>query len=103
MLAAVSAIVIMVAAKGFIYKGGEPNDLLVWAIATVAGCLVGTSVAPPSHRKSARYLCIAMAVFGSVILVLRSFVEHTFTATDVYAVLGSVIGGVIAWAIINPP
>jgi hypothetical protein len=102
-LAAVLAFAIVVTAKGFLYKGSEPSELPIWALATVAGCLVGTSVTPPGHGKAARNLFIAMAVVTSAIRVLQSLGEPTFIAADVYPVVGSVIGGVMAWALINPP
>ena len=51
-LAAASAFAITVAARGFLYKAGDPDDLPVWALSTVAGAIVGTVCAPPQHRKA---------------------------------------------------
>lgn len=101
-LGAVSAFAITVAVRGFLYKAGEPDDLPVWALATVAGAVVGTVCAPPQHRKASRTLFISLAVSASVIMLLGGVAaRHSLDATDAKRVAGAMVGGIVAWMILR--
>ena len=101
-LGAISAFAIAVAARGFLYKAGEPDELSVWAVSTVAGVIVGTVSAPPQHRKASRALFIGLAVSASVIMLLGGVAApHSVDAADVKRVAGSTVGGIAAWIILR--
>jgi hypothetical protein len=101
-LGAVSAFAIAVAARGFLYKVGEPDDLPVWALSTVAGVVVGTVCAPPQHRKASRALFIGLAVSASVIMLLGGVAaRHSVDAADVKRVAGATVGGIAVWIILR--
>jgi hypothetical protein len=101
-LGAIAAFAIAVAARGFLYKGGEPDELSVWAVSTVAGAIVGTVCAPPQHRKAARFLFIGLAVSASVIMLLGGVAaRHSVDAADVKRVAGATVGGIAVWIILR--
>ncbi len=87
----------MVATRAFIYKGGEPNGLFVWGMATVVGVIAGTVCAPPQHGQRARSLFIGLAIAASVVALLVGVASrHGLSAPDIERVLGTVIGAIAA-------
>ena len=86
--------------KGLAYKGVGPNVFQTWIFATILAAFVGILIAPPQHRKAARYIFIAMPVALSAVLILDNFVEHTVNvANEFEEIAGSVMGGLIVWRI----
>jgi uncharacterized membrane protein YfcA len=101
-LVAASVFAAMVAAHGFLYKGGEPDELPVWAVSTVVGVIIGTVCAPPQHHKASRSLFIGLAVTASVIMLLGTVAaRHSLDATDAKRVAGAMVGGIVAWMILR--
>jgi type III secretory pathway component EscS len=95
--AAASAFAITVAARAFLYKGGEPGELPVWAVSTVVGVIVGTVCAPPQRSRAARSFFIGLAVSVSLVLLLGDVASsHRLNATGVERLAGAVIGGIAA-------
>jgi uncharacterized membrane protein YfcA len=97
-----SAFATSVWARAFLYKGGEPPELLVWAISTVIGVIVGTVCAPPQRSRAARALFIGLALSVSLAVLLVDVASrHGPNATDVERVAGAVIGGIAARLILR--
>jgi hypothetical protein len=100
-LAAGSAFAIGVEVRGLLYKGGEPDELLVWAISTVAGVIVGTVCAPRGGKDSVD-LFIGLAVSASMGMLLGSVAaQHSLDATDVKRVIAAAVGGIAARIILR--
>jgi hypothetical protein len=100
-LAAITAFAISVEVHGLLYKDGEPDELLVWAISTVIGVIVGT-VCAPRGGKSSVYLFVGLAVSASVVMLLGSVAaQHSLDATDVKRVIGAMAGGIAARIILR--
>jgi len=96
-LAAGAAFALTVATHAFIYKGGEPNDLFVWGVASVVGVIAGTVCAPPQYGKRARSLFIGLAIAAFLVALLVSVASrHGLRAPQVERVLGTVIGAIAA-------
>jgi hypothetical protein len=99
---AASAFASSVWARAFLYKGGEPPELLVWAISTLIGVVVGTVCAPPQRSRAARSLFIGLALSLSLAILLVDVASnHGSNATDVERVAGAVIGGIAARLILR--
>jgi hypothetical protein len=95
--AAASAFATSVWARAFLYKGGEPHELPVWAISTVMGVTFGTVCAPPQRSRAARALFIGLALSLSLAVLLVDVASrHWLNAMDVERVAGAVIGGIAA-------
>jgi hypothetical protein len=95
--AAASTFALFVWARAFLYKGGEPPEVAVWAVSTAYAVFVGTVLAPPRFPKAVRAFLISLAVCVSLMLALGDVVlRHKLMATDVERVLGAVIGVIVA-------
>ena len=78
--------------------GGDAGTAFTWGIGTgtVLAALLGAVAAPPGQRKLASKLVVG-AIFGlALISLLVDLVSRSFHITDIYAIVGSVLGGGIA-------
>jgi hypothetical protein len=101
--AATSIFATIVWARAFLYKGGEPGELQIWALSTVAGVITGTMCAPPQRSRAARSFFIGLAVSVSLLALLGDVaLRHTLSAsTDFERLLGTVIGGIAGRLILH--
>ena len=69
-----------------------------WAVAlgTTLATLSGAKAAPPDQRTVAARLVVAAVLGLAAIGLVADVVGQTFSATDIYDIMGSVLGGGIA-------
>ena len=70
--------------------------LLHWDIATIAGGAVGTFLAPPAQRGTARWVFLSLPVVASIAVLLGTLLANRFDPPQVTSVLQSAAGALLA-------
>ena len=93
-------IVFVLMAALFNHFGGgasRASQSYIWAVAlaTYVGTLAGALMAPREKRRSASYLFLALIGVLTVGGLVFNLINRTFKPTDLYDVLGWLMGGFI--------
>ena len=99
----VSVFVVAMVSVLWRHLGGNSRMMYYSAVmlGTFACAVVGGFVAPPDQRRIAARGIVAGVVMISAILLVISLAKQTFEAANVYDVMGSLLGGMIALRCFN--